>query len=81
MVPDADGANSLINPIDGSTITTDVYGYARTTTGLRNVGAVEVLQTVVPEIDFASLGGGLSLLMGALAWFEQMHKRRLGGRS
>jgi len=81
VVLDADGANLLLNPIDGTTITTDVYGYARTTAGLRIVGAVEVVQTAVPEIDFASLGGGLSLLMGALAWLEQMHKRRLGGRS
>jgi len=37
VVLDADGANRLLNPIDGSTITTDVYGYARTTAGLRNV--------------------------------------------
>ena len=73
VVPDADGANRLINPIDMSTITVDVYGYARTTNGLRNAGAVEVLQTV-PEIGLGSFGGGASLLLAVLAWLE---RRRL----
>jgi hypothetical protein len=77
VVPDADGANRLLNPIDGSTITTDVYGYARTTGGLRNAGAVEALQTDVPEIDFASGAGPLSLALAALAWLEQRLRRRL----
>ena len=72
VVPDADGANVLLNPIDGSVITVDVFGQARTTGGLRNVGAVE---SAVPEIDPASLGGGLSLLLGALACLE--NRRRL----
>jgi hypothetical protein len=72
VVPDADGANVLLNPIDGSVITLDVFGQARTTGGLRNVGAVE---SAVPEIDPASLGGGLSLLFGALACLE--NRRRL----
>ena len=76
VVPDADGLNKLLNPIDGFTITTDVYGYARTTEGWRNVGAVEVLQTAVPEIDPGSSGCVASLLFGALAWLEQ--RRRIG---
>jgi hypothetical protein len=80
VVPDADGVNKLVSPIDGSTITTDVYGYARTTGGWRNVGAVEVLQTPVPEIDLGSAGCGVSLLCGALAWLEQRQRRR-GGSS
>jgi len=80
VVPDADGVNKLVNPIDGFTITTDVYGYARTTGGWRNVGAVEVLQTPVPEIDLGSAGCGVSLLCGALAWLEQRQRRR-GGSS
>ena len=71
MVPDADGANVLRNPIDGSVITLDVFGQARTTDGLRNAGAVES----VPEIDPAAFGGGLSLLFGALACLE--NRRRL----
>ena len=72
VVPDADSTNALLNPIDGSVITLDVFGRARTTAGLRNAGAVE---TTVPEIDPASLGGGLSLLLGALACLE--NRRRL----
>jgi hypothetical protein len=78
VVPDAGGVNKLVNPIDGFTITTDVYGYARTTGGWRNVGAVEVLQTPVPEIDLGSAGCGVSLLFGALAWLEQRQRRRSG---
>jgi hypothetical protein len=77
VVPDADGANRLIDPIDGSTITVDVYGYARTTGGTRNVGAVEALQTTVPEVGpGSSFGGGAALLLAALAWLEQ--RRRIG---
>ena len=72
VVPDADGANVLLNPIDGSVITLDVFGQARTTGGLRNAGAVE---STVPEIDPAAFGGGLSLLLGALACLE--NRRRL----
>ena len=74
VVPDADGANVLINPITTGIITLDVFGQARTTGGLRNAGAVEGFRSV-PEIDPASLGGGLSLLLGALACLE--NRRRL----
>ena len=72
VVPDANGANVLLNPIDSSVITLDVFGQARTTAGLRNAGAVE---STVPELDPASLGGGLSLLLGTLACLE--NRRRL----
>jgi len=72
VVPDADGANVLLNPIDLSVITLDVFGQARTTGGLRNAGAVE---STVPEIDPAAFGGGLSLLLGTLACLE--NRRRL----
>jgi hypothetical protein len=74
VVPNADGANVLINPITTSVITLDVFGQARTTGGLRNTGAVEAFRSV-PELDPASLGGGLSLLLGALACLE--NRRRL----
>jgi hypothetical protein len=75
VVPDADAANVLINPITTSIITLDVFGQARTTGGLRNAGAVEGFRSV-PEFDPASLGGGLSLLFGALACFENRRRRR-----
>ena len=78
VVPDADGANRLLDPIDGSTITVDVYGYARTTGGLRNAGAVQVLQTPVPEVGRGSFGGAASLLFSALAWLERRRSAAAG---
>lgn len=42
VVPDADGANRLVNPIDGGFILTDAFGDPRTTDGKRNIGAVQV---------------------------------------
>ncbi|MFN9643786.1 MAG: hypothetical protein ACK6BG_01385 [Cyanobacteriota bacterium] len=41
VVPDADSLNKLINPIDGSVISADVFGNPRTYNGLRDVGAVQ----------------------------------------
>ncbi|MEB3256776.1 MAG: hypothetical protein VKN83_00505 [Cyanobacteriota bacterium] len=41
VILDADGANQLINPIDGSVITKDVYGNPRTAFGTRDIGAVQ----------------------------------------
>jgi hypothetical protein len=41
IVVDANGANKLINPIDGSVIRTDVYGNPRTVNGLRDIGAFQ----------------------------------------
>jgi hypothetical protein len=73
VVPDADGANVLINPIDGSAITVDVFGDPRTTDGLRNAGAVE---SAVPEVDPASAAGALSLLFGMLACLEERRRLR-----
>ena len=46
VIPDATpgGANQLINPIDGSPITADVFGNPRTNAlGFRDIGAVQVL--------------------------------------
>jgi hypothetical protein len=40
-VPNADGTNQLLNPIDGTVINVDVFGYARTSDGKRNIGAVQ----------------------------------------
>ncbi len=71
VVPDADGANKLINPIDGSVISTDVFGNPRTSNGLRNVGAVQ-----------ASVPGPLPVLGcgSAFAWSRRL-RRRLGQTS
>jgi len=49
VVPNADGANRLVNPIDGSFIDTDVFGDPRTTVGKRNIGAVQVKRVPDPS--------------------------------
>ena len=53
VIPDATpgGVNQLINPIDGSPITTDVFGNPRTNgAGFRDIGAVQVqVPEQVPE--------------------------------
>jgi hypothetical protein len=41
VVADADGTNKLINPIDNSVISADVFGNPRTFNGRRDVGAVQ----------------------------------------
>ena len=41
VVPDADHLNKLLNPIDHSVISTDVFGNPRTFNGKRDVGAVQ----------------------------------------
>jgi hypothetical protein len=56
-VADADGANQLINPIDGSVITTDVYGNPRTLNGYRDAGAVQHVPEPSTLFIWASLGG------------------------
>jgi hypothetical protein len=71
VVPDADSFNQLINPIDGSVITTDVFGNPRTFNGRRDVGAV---QHLVPG-PLPLLGAG-----SAFGWSRRL-RRRLGRRS
>lgn len=41
VVPNADNLNKLLNPIDNSVISTDVFGKPRTFNGKRDVGAVQ----------------------------------------
>ena len=70
QIANADGANQLLSPIDGSVISVDVLGNPRTTKGLRNIGA---LQFPVP--------GPLPLAgaAAALGWSRRL-RRRLGQR-
>jgi hypothetical protein len=49
IVPDADGANRLVNPIDGGFILVDAFGDPRTTLGQRNIGAVQVRELCISE--------------------------------
>jgi len=72
VVPDANGANRLLNPIDGTTIFTDVFGDPRTTGGLRNVGAVELRS--VPEPTTITLAVAATLI-------GLQFRRRRGGES
>lgn len=66
IVVDANGANKLINPIDGSVIRTDVYGNTRTSNNLRNIGAV---QPQVPG-PLPLLGAG-----AAFGWTRRLRRR------
>lgn len=66
VVPDANGANKLINPIDGSVIRTDVFGNTRTSNDLRNIGAV---QNNVPG-PLPVLGAG-----AAFGWTRRLRRR------
>jgi hypothetical protein len=66
QIANADGANQLLSPIDGSVISVDVLGNPRTTKGLRNIGA---LQAPVP--------GPLPLAgaAAALGWSRRLRRR------
>ncbi|MFM1901819.1 MAG: hypothetical protein RLZZ216_2395 [Cyanobacteriota bacterium] len=67
VIPDADGANQLINPIDGTVITKDVYGNARTAFGTRDIGAVQGTQVPGPLPIFAP--------GAALGWSRGLRRR------
>lgn len=71
VVPDAQpgGANALLNPIDGSTILTDVFGNPRTSDGFRSVGAVQV-----PVPGPLPLWGAAS----AYHWCRRLRRRSSG---
>ena len=66
-ITDADGANQLINPIDGSVITKDVYGSPRTAYGTRDIGAVQGTQAPGP---LPTLGFGV-----AFGWSRRLRTR------
>ena len=67
QISDANGANQLLNPIDGNVISVDVLGNPRTRQGLRNIGALQ----------FASVPGPLPLAgaAAALAWSRRLRHR------
>jgi hypothetical protein len=68
QISDADGANLLINPIDGSPILSDVFGKPRTRFGLRSIGAVQPAGAPAP----LPLVGATA----ALAWSRRLRRRR-----
>jgi hypothetical protein len=65
QISDADGANQLINPIDGSPILLDVFGRPRSREGLRTIGAVQPVPAPLP------LAGATA----ALAWSRRLRRR------
>jgi hypothetical protein len=67
QISDANGANLLMNPIDGSPILLDVYGNPRTTNGLRSIGAVQSANVPAP----LPLAGATA----ALAWSRRLRRR------
>jgi hypothetical protein len=67
QISDANGANQLINPIDGSTILLDVFGNPRTRNGLRTIGAVQPPSAPAP----LPLVGATA----ALAWSRRLRRR------
>lgn len=66
-ISDADGLNQLINPIDGSVLTTDLLGRPRSRQGFRDIGALQA--TAVP--------GPLPLAgaAAALGWSRRLRHR------
>ncbi len=66
-IANADGANQLLSPIDGSMISVDVLGNPRTRQGLRNIGALQ----------FAPVPGPLPLAGAAtaLGWSRRLRRR------
>jgi hypothetical protein len=67
QISDANGANLLINPIDGNPILRDVFGNPRTSKGLRSIGAVQPASVPAP----LSLAGATA----ALAWSRRLRRR------
>lgn len=71
QIANADGANQLVSPINGSVISVDVLGNPRTSQGLRDIGALQ----------FTPVPGPLPLAgaAAALGWSRRL-RRRLGQR-
>jgi hypothetical protein len=67
QISDANGANQLINPIDGSPILLDVFGQPRTRNALRTIGAVQPASVPAP----LPLAGATA----ALAWSRRLRRR------
>jgi hypothetical protein len=65
QISDANGANQLSNPIDGSPILLDVFGQPRTHNDLRTIGAVEPVPGPLPLAGAAA----------ALAWSRRLRRR------
>jgi hypothetical protein len=56
VILDAGSTNKLISPIDGSEITTDVYGNPRTSNNRRDIGAVQLAAPAPAPLPLLGLG-------------------------
>ena len=72
QISNANGANQLINPIDGSPILLDVFGNRRTRHGLRTIGAVQPANVPAP----LPVAGVTALLA-----MSRRLRRRIGSQS
>lgn len=66
VVPDGDSSNRLINPMDQSVISTDVFGNPRTFRGRRDAGAVQSAPGPLPVLGISA----------ALAWSRRPRRAR-----
>lgn len=67
QIANADGANQLLSPIDGSVINFDVLGNPRTRQGRRDIGALQFTPAPAP----LPLAGAAA----ALAWSRRLRRR------
>jgi hypothetical protein len=65
QISDADGGNQLINPIDGSVITTDLLGRPRSRENLRDIGALQAVPGPLPLAGAAA----------AMGWSRKLRQR------
>ena len=68
MIPNADAFNQRINPIDGSVISTDVFGNPRTTNGRGDIGAVQLAASVPGPLPLLGIGA-------AFGWSRRLRRR------
>jgi len=65
QISDADGVNQLINPIDGSVITTDLLGRPRSRENMRDIGALQAVPGPLPLAGAAA----------AMGWSRKLRQR------
>jgi hypothetical protein len=65
QISDADGVNQLINPIDGSVITTDLLGRPRSLENMRDIGALQAVPGPLPLAGAAA----------AMGWSRKLRQR------
>jgi MYXO-CTERM domain-containing protein len=70
VIPDAGSLNQHIHPMDGSVISTDVFGHLRTSKGRRDVGAVQSMAPTPGPLALLGFGA-------AFSWSRRLRRRTL----